>query len=42
VAFLTPIGSLYHGIMKADLPISIKDFYRNKNLKSQLSWIAGF
>ena len=27
---------LYHGFMKADLRISIKDYRRNKNLKVQL------
>lgn len=36
VLFLTPISGLYHGFMKAALRISIKDFRRNKNLKSSL------
>ena len=30
------IYSLYHGVMKADLQISVKDHRRNKNLKIQL------
>ena len=29
------ICGLYHGVMKADLRISVKDFRRNKNLKIQ-------
>lgn len=29
--------SLYHGFMKADLRISVKDYSRNKNLKIQLA-----
>ena len=31
------IGGCYHGFMKADLRISIKDYRRNKNLKIQLT-----
>jgi hypothetical protein len=30
-------GLCYHGFMKADLRISVKDYSRNKNLKIQLA-----
>ena len=33
------ICGLYHGFMKSDLRISIKDYRRNKNLKIQLTQV---
>ena len=33
-------SSGYHGFMKADLRISVKDYRRNKNLKIQLYAVA--